>query len=446
MLATKAEILQETACEFNKRKARVCQNVEPGGSGVGGCAFDGAQIVLVPITDAAHLVHAPSACVGNSWNTRGSLSSGPFLYKRCFTTDLSENDIVFGSEKKLKKSIEHIAANYQPSAIFVYSTCVTALIGEDITQVCKTAREKLGIAVIPVEAPGFAGSKNFGNRLAGEVLLEHVIGTVDPDTTTEYDINLIGEYNIAGELWNIVRLLKKAGIRVSATITGDAAYKEIASSHTAKLNVMVCSRALINIARGMQDKYNIPFLEESFFGIKNTSQALKNIADKLGKDISIRVTQLIKQEKDILEKQLAPYKTRLKGIRVILYTGGVKSWSIISALSDLGMEVIACGTRKSTPDDIKRMKELLGKETLLLKDSGPQMLVKLAEELKADLMVAGGRNQYTALKAKIPYLDINQEREYPYTSYEGMLNFAKTLEASLASPVWEKIKGAPPWL
>jgi len=446
MAPTKAELLEENSCEFNKRKERICQNVEPGGSGVGGCSFDGAQIVLVPITDATHLVHAPSACMGNSWNTRGSLSSGSLLYKRCFTTDLSENDIVFGSEEKLKKSIEYIASHYRPSAIFVYSTCVTALIGEDIVQVCKMAHEKVKIPVIPVESPGFAGSKNFGNRLAGEVLLDHVIGTREPDKRTPYDINLIGEYNIAGELWNIKHLLQKLGIRVLATITGDSTYEEIATCHRAKLNVMVCSRALINIARAMKDQYSIPFLEESFFGVENTTVALRNIAAELGGNkLRKRVNWLITLERRVIEKQLSLYRKRFQGKRVILYTGGVKSWSVISALKDLGMEVIACGTRKSTPDDIERMKKLLGKEALLLKDSGPPVLVRLAKEQKVDMMVAGGRNQYTALKAKIPYLDINQEREYPYTCYQGMLNFGRMLDITISSPVWEKVKGPPPW-
>jgi len=46
----------------------------------------------------------------------------------------------------------------------------------------------------------------------------------------------------------------------------------------------------------------------------------------------------------------------------VLYTGGVKSWSFISALKDLGIEVVAVGTKKSTIEDEARMKEILGPE------------------------------------------------------------------------------------
>ena len=65
----------------------------------------------------------------------------------------------------------------KPKAVFVYATCVSGLIGEDIGAVCKKAENEISIKVIPVNAPGFVGPKNLGNRIAGEVLLDHVIGT-----------------------------------------------------------------------------------------------------------------------------------------------------------------------------------------------------------------------------------------------------------------------------
>ncbi|MDY7024093.1 MAG: nitrogenase component 1, partial [Cyanobacteriota bacterium] len=130
------ELVNEPGCEHNSQKGtsnkKACKQQAQPGAAQGGCAFDGASIALVPITDAAHLVHGPIACSGNSWGSRGSLSSGPVTYKTGFTTDLSENDIIFGGEKRLYKAIAQIAKQHQPKAVFVYSTCVTALIGDDL--------------------------------------------------------------------------------------------------------------------------------------------------------------------------------------------------------------------------------------------------------------------------------------------------------------------------
>jgi nitrogenase molybdenum-cofactor synthesis protein NifE len=445
------ELLSESACEHNhkkegKGKNKSCTQVAQPGAAQGGCAFDGAMIALVPITDAAHLVHGPIACAGNSWGSRGSLSSGPMLYKMGFTTDLTENEVIFGGEKKLYKAILEVKERYSPAAVFVYSTCVTALIGDDLDAVCQKAAEKTGLPVIPVNSPGFIGSKNLGNRVGGESLLDYVVGTREPEITTPYDINLIGEYNIAGELWGVLPLFEKLGIRVLAQITGDGRYQDIACSHRAKLNVMICSKALINMARKMEERYGIPYIEESFYGVADMNRCLRNIAAKIGDvDLQQRVEQLIAEETIKLDQALSPYRARLKGKRVVLYTGGVKSWSVISAAKDLGMEVCATSTKKSTEEDKARIKELLGQDGIMMEKGNAQELLRVIAQTKADMLIAGGRNQYTALKAKIPFLDINQERHHPYAGYVGMVEMARELEEALYSPVWAQVRKPAPW-
>ena len=445
------ELLSESGCEHNQKKqgekkSKSCTQQAQPGAAQGGCAFDGAMISLGPITDAAHLVHGPIACAGNSWGSRGSLSSGPMLYKTGFTTDVGENDVIFGGEKKLYQAILEVNKNYKPAAVFVYSTCVTALIGDDIDAVCKVAAEKIGTPVIPVIAPGFIGSKNLGNRFGGESLLEYVVGTAEPEYTTPYDINLIGEYNIAGEMWGVLSLFEKLGIRVLSKITGDARYEEVRYAHRAKLNVMICSRALLNMARKMQERYGIPYIEESFYGIKDINRCLRTVAAKLGDaDLQERTEKLIAEETAALDIALAPYREKLKGKRIVLYTGGVKSWSIISAAKDLGIEVVATSTRKSTEEDKAKIKNLLGNDGIMLEKGNASELLKLIQETNADMLIAGGRNQYTALKARIPFLDINQERHHPYAGYVGMVEMARELTEALYSPVWEQIRKPAPW-
>ncbi|MFP4300006.1 MAG: nitrogenase iron-molybdenum cofactor biosynthesis protein NifE [Spirulinaceae cyanobacterium] len=446
-----ADLLNEPGCEHNHKKGqdgknKACTQQAKPGAAQGGCAFDGASIALVPITDAAHLVHGPIACAGNSWGSRGSLSSDATLYQLGFTTDISENDIIMGCEKKLYRAIAQIIDRYHPAAVFVYSTCVTALIGDDLDAVCKAAKAKFNTPIIPVHSPGFVGSKNLGNRLAGEALLDHVIGTAEPPYTTPYDINLIGEYNIAGELWGVLPLFEKVGIRVLSKISGDATYGEICYAHRAKLNVMICSKALVNVGRKMEERYGIPYIEESFYGIADMNRCLRNVAAKLGdRALQDRVEVVIAEETEKLNIALAPYRQKLKGKRMVLYTGGVKSWSIVSAAQDLGMEVAATSTKKSTEEDKAKIKELLGKDGIMLSKGNAQELLRVIEKTNADMLVAGGRNQYTALKARIPFLDINQERHNPYAGYVGLIEMAKEFDRVLHSPIWEQVRQPAPW-
>ncbi|RLU02015.1 nitrogenase iron-molybdenum cofactor biosynthesis protein NifE [Ketobacter sp.] len=450
-----AELLDEPACEHNKKEKSGCAKPKPG-STAGGCAFDGAQIALLPIADVAHIVHGPIACAGSSWDNRGTRSSGPDLYRIGMTTDLTEQDVVMGrAEKRLFHSIKQAIEDHQPPAVFVYNTCVPALIGDDIDAVCKAAQEKWNVPVVPIDAAGFYGTKNLGNRIAGDAMVRYVIGTRDKDPLPEgterpgitvHDINLIGEYNIAGEFWHVLPLFDELGIRVLCTLSGDARFREVQTMHQAEVNMMVCSKAMLNVARKMEERYRIPWFEGSFYGITDTSHALREVARLIGDaDLTRRTEVLIEREEKRVRAALEPWRERLNGKRVLLYTGGVKSWSVISALQDLGMKVVATGTKKSTEEDKARIRELMGDDVKMLDEGNPKVLLDTVAEYKADILIAGGRNMYTALKAKIPFLDINQEREFGYAGYQGMLELVRQLTLTLESPVWAAVRRPAPW-
>ena len=449
------EVFNEPGCGKNQgksekeRKKGCTKQLQPGGA-AGGCAFDGAKIALQPITDVAHLVHGPIACEGNSWDNRGAKSSGSRLYRTSFTTDINETDVVFGGEKHLFKSIKEIIDKYDPPAVFVYQTCVPAMIGDDIGAVCKAAAEKFGKPVVPVISPGFVGPKNLGNKLAGEAILDHVIGTEEPEYTTPYDINIIGEYNLAGELWQVKPLLDELGIRILACISGDAKYHEVASSHRARAAMMVCSKAMINIARKMEERYQIPFFEGSFYGIGDMSDSLREIARLLIErgapdELMTRTEAVIAREEAKAWAALKSYMPRLAGKKVLLITGGVKSWSVVAALQEVGIEIVGTSVKKSTKEDKERIKELMGQDAHMIDDMPPREIYKMLKDARADIMLSGGRSQFIALKAKMPWLDINQERHHAYAGYVGMIELVKEIDKALYNPMWEQVRKPAPW-
>ena len=450
-----AEVFEEPGCDKNaakgeKERKKGCTKQLSPGAAAGGCAFDGAKIALQPIVDVAHLVHGPIACEGNSWDNRHSASSGPQLYRTGFTTDINELDVIYGAEKRLFKSVREIIEKYDPPAVFVYQTCVTALIGDDIEAVCKRATEKFGKPVIPVNAPGFAGPKNLGNKLGAEALLDYVIGTREPEYTTPYDINIIGEYNLSGELWQVKPLFDALGVRILSCISGDGRYNEVASSHRARVNMMVCSKSMINVASRMQQRYGIPYFEGSFYGISDMSDTLRQVARLLvtqgaPADLLTRTEALIEVEEARAWRRIERYRARLAGKRALLITGGVKSWSVVSALQEAGMEVVGTSVKKSTREDREKIKEIMGDDAHMIDDMTPRKMYEMLRDARADIMLSGGRSQFVALKARMPWLDINQERHYAYAGYEGMVDMVHEIDRSLSNPVWQQVRLAAPW-
>lgn len=450
------DLMNEPGCATNQAKSdsdrkKGCGKQLTPGAAAGGCAFDGAKIALQPITDVVHLVHGPIACEGNSWDTRNSWSTGSNLYRLGFTTDMQNLDIVNGGEKKLYKAIKQAIVKHNPPAVFVYQTCVGALIGDDVDAVCQAATERLGVPVVPINAPGFVGSKNLGNRLGGEALFDHVIGTVEPDDAGPTDINILGEYNVAGELDQFRPLLARLGIRLRCSITGDARYRDVAASHTAKANMVLCSQALITLARKMKEKWGIPYYEGSFYGISDTSDSLRNIARMLvaqGADASLteRTEALIAEEEAKAWARLEPYKARLSGRKVLLYTGGVKSWSVIQALQEVGMEVVGSSVRKATEADKQKALERMGGDEDKLADAiTPKDMYAMFKDGKADMMLSGGRSQFVALKARTPWLDINQERHVGFAAYDGMVTMIQQIDLMINNPIWEQVRKPAPW-
>jgi nitrogenase molybdenum-cofactor synthesis protein NifE len=359
-------------------------------------------------------------------------------------------------EKRLFHSIKQAIESYKPAAVFVYNTCVPALVGDDVEAVCKEAAKRWGTPVVPVDAAGFYGTKNLGNRIAGEAMVKYVCGTREPDPLPDsareaghriHDIALVGEYNIAGELWHVLPLLDELGLRVLCTLSGDARYREVQTMHRSKVNMMVCSKAMINVARKLQDAFGTAWFEGSFYGVRDVSRALRDFARLIDdEDLIERTEALIAREEARIDQALKPWRDRLRGRRVLLYTGGVKSWSVIAALQDLGMEVVATGTKKSTEEDKARIRELMGQDAVMLEDGNPRALIDIVRQRKVDVLIAGGRNMYTALKARIPFLDINQEREFGYAGYDGMVELARQLVLTIESPVWRQVRAPAPWV
>jgi nitrogenase molybdenum-cofactor synthesis protein NifE len=448
------DVFNEPGCAANQaksekqRKKGCSKPLQPGGA-AGGCAFDGAKIALQPIVDVAHLVHGPIACEGSSWDNRGVKSSGSKLYRTGFTTDMGENDVIFGGEKRLFRSIREIIEKYDPPAVFVYQTCVPAMMGDDVAAVCKVATEKFGKPCIPILSPGFVGPKNLGNKLAGEAMLDHVIGTREPEFTTPYDINIIGEYNVAGELWQVKPLLDELGIRILSCLAGDARYHEVAQSHRARAAMMVCSTAMINVARKMEERYGIPYFEGSFYGIGDTSDSLRQIARLLidrGADpeLMARTEALIGREEAKAFAAIKAYTPRLEGKKVLLITGGVKSWSVVTALQEAGLTIVGTSVKKSTKEDKERLKET-NPDVHQIDDLRPREMYKMLKEAQADIMLSGGRSQFVALKARMPWMDINQERTYAYCGYVGIVELVRQIDKELSNPIWDQVRAAPPW-
>ena len=202
----------------------------------------------------------------------------------------------------------------------------------------------------------------------------------------------------------------------------------------------------------MKKRFGIPYLEESFYGMTDTAKALRDIARELdlargggSTEMRERVERLVAEEERSCRLAIAPHRARLEGKRAVLFTGGVKTWSMVSALRELGVEVLAAGTQNSTLEDFHRMKALMHRDAGIIEDTSTAGLLSVMREKAPDLVVAGGKTKFLALKTRTPFLDINHGRSHPYAGYEGMATFARQLDLTVNNPIWPALRAASPW-
>jgi len=402
------------------------------------CVFCGSRVVLYPIADALHLVHGPIGCAVYTWDIRGALSSGPELHRLSFSTDLQELDVIFGGEKKLYKALIELIDRYAPKAAFVYSTCIVGLIGDDMAAVCKKVSEEKGIPVLPVMSEGFKGSKREGYQAACTAMRQ-LVGTGDISGISRYSINILGDFNLAGEIWLIREYFNRIGVEVVANITGDGRVDDIRRSHGASLNVVQCSGATMDLANMMQKDFGIPSIRVSYFGIEDMAEALYEVARFFKDPLMMEKARiLVREELAKLLPELNRYKAALKGKKAAIYVGGAfKAFSLVKAFRLIGMDVVMVGSQTGTKEDYEELQEITDQGTIIVDDSNPLELSSFLKEKEVDIFVGGVKERPIAYKLGVAFCDHNHERKEMLAGFQGMLNFAKEVYGSVMSPVWQ---------
>ncbi|ARU48863.1 Nitrogenase molybdenum-iron protein alpha chain [Sulfurospirillum diekertiae] len=342
--------------------------------------------------------------------------------------------------------LDRIVTLCQPKVIFIYITCVTSLIGEDVNAIAQQKQHALGVRIVPILAAGFLGVENFGARIASMTLCEHLIGRKEPKEITPYDVNLLSCDASLQEMKTYCALIESIGLRVLTTFGSGDSVEPIMYAHKAKLNILISAKPLATMARKMEKIWGIPWIQVSFFGKYATSDALRTIAEVFNDGKLSRNTQkVIAFEEKKLAEQLELFKDSLYAKKVLINLQGTLSWAYIPLLRELDMHVVATSIENITEDDKEQaIRLLLGKGMFMYEPENEQM--DIIEEEKIDLLITNSDNVYAAVQTKIPFLNIEKAKEKNYVGYRGILEFAYILENTLKNPLFKIVYREAPWL
>lgn len=468
-----------------------------------GCTYAGCKgVVLGPTRDILNLTHGPIGCGFYSWltrrnQTRPAEGEDNFM-TYCFSTDMQDEEIIFGGEKKLRQAIQEAYDNFKPKAIGVFSTCPVGLIGDDIHQVCREMKEKLGINVFGFSCEGYKGvSQSAGHHIANNQLFKHVIGEDNTPDDHPFKVTLLGEYNIGGDAFIIEDIFEKCGIKLKATFSGNSTYEGFATAHTADLNCVMCHRSINYVADMIEKKYGVPWIKVNFIGAEGTAKSLRKIAGYFENDeLTKRVEKVIAEELVAVKEVQEEVRSRCEGKLSMLFVGGSRAHHYQELFNEIGMNTIAAGYefghrddyegRNVLPDikvdaDSRNIEELtvepdpelysprkteaelkalekkgiktkeygglmseMQNQTLVIDDISQHETEKLLEIYKPAIFCAGIKEKYTVQKSGVPLLQLHSyDYGGPFAGFAGAINFYKTVDRMVSSEIWSKLKA--PW-
>ncbi len=467
-----------------------------------GCTYAGCKgVVLGPTRDIINLVHGPIGCSFYAWLTRRNQTrvpdGGDNFITYSFSTDMQDENIVFGGEAKLKEAIREAYELFKPKSIGVFSTCPVGLIGDDVHSVAREMKAELGINIFGFSCEGYRGvSQSAGHHIANNGVFKHVVGNTDRERTGKFQVNLLGEYNIGGDAFEIERLFEEAGITLLSTFSGNSTIESMEYAHTADLNMVMCHRSINYIAEMMEEKYGIPWVKVNFIGADSTAKSLKKIADYFGDpELTAKVNEICDREMAKVKAVADLVIPSVEGKLAMMFVGGSRAHHYQDLFAELGIRVVSAGYefahrddyegRKVIPsikidadtrniedlvvskdeahfrDDLVEKKESLKesgytfsdyagmmpdmkKNALVIDDVNHWETEKLIEFYKPDVFCAGIKEKYVVQKYGVPLKQLHSyDYGGPYAAFGGAINFYTEMQRMLATNIWKLVD--TPW-
>jgi nitrogenase molybdenum-iron protein alpha chain len=469
-----------------------------------GCTYAGCKgVVLGPTRDIINITHGPIGCGFYSWLTRRNQTHTPSdeydnYIPYCFSTDMQEEHIVFGGEKRLRAAIQEAYDLFHPKAIAVFATCPVGLIGDDVHAVTREMKEKLGINVFAFSCEGYKGvSQSAGHHIANNQLFKHVIGRNDEVGAGKFRFGLLGEYNIGGDAFVIEDLLERCGITLVATFSGNSTIDKFENAHTVDLNGVMCHRSINYVADMLETRYGIPWIKVNFIGAEATAKSLRKIAQFYGdEELMKRTEEVIAEELAKVAKVRDDVRTRCLGKRAMLFVGGSRAHHYQELFREIGMETVAAGYEFAHRDDYEgrevipsikvdadsrnieelkveadpelfrnrispqtserlqaagyRFKDYDGmmpdmpEKALIVDDISHHETERLIELYRPDVFCAGIKEKYAIQKMGVPSKQLHSyDYGGPYAGFQGAANFYRDIDRMVNTRIWSMIEA--PW-
>lgn len=312
------------------------------------CPLMGSAMTVRGIEDAMIVVIGTDEC--SYYTKHMTLHSEEFggVFGRCVSVVLDSRDVTFGSKKKIEEAMKELVEEYEPKAVFLTTTCVVEIIGDDMDTIAEALTEEYHIPFLSVHTEHFKCE----NHMPGlERTITACFSLMEPQEK-ENTVNVLGQRMGSFQTTELCRILKENQVEIGMQLPSGCTIEEIKTAPKAKLNVVVHPIAL-PLARKMEQKFGTPYVFfHKFTRPENIYEAYEKLFACLEIPMTEELIRLYEKAKDRREEA----KEELSGITYIYGNTPFDTMEFNQFMTEEGMEPLVIQLSEYDP---KRQEEMV---------------------------------------------------------------------------------------
>ncbi len=294
------------------------------------CPLMGALLVVRGIKDSLAFIVGTDECVYYSKSMTMAFDGFGGLTGRCVSVRLDTNDVTFGSAEKVEEAFKEVVEEYKPSCVFLISTCVIEIIGDDIDAMAKKFKKEYNIPVLPVHTEHFKCEDHLpGIERALSACTEFM-----EKQETSHSVNVLGQRHGDFTLTELHKTLVTENIEINMQLPTNCLIDDIKSATKACLNIVVNETAR-ELAEKMYEKFQIPYI---IFDKYCSHDSNLRAYQELFKSLNMDFPEYLTEKYNIIKKAFEESKGKFNGLTYIFGGSPFASYEHIKLMNELGLE------------------------------------------------------------------------------------------------------------
>ena len=389
------------------------------------CAFRSVTGIFPMIKNCRSLLIGPEICL---YNARISMSRRASARDNGSSNSLllliSDHDLVFGMSDKIKTAVRDICTSREMDALFIITTCLQEIIGEDFDAVLNELAEETDIPIIGIHTDNFTcdnaepGLKN--TMLAMTKLMK-------PREVINGSVNIWGLSNRQTEETEIIKLMQSKGVYVNTVFPAPCRISDLENAPAAEYNLVMAQHCL-PLAEVMNERFGTKFIYcEKPYTVNENARMYSGIAETLKIDLSAEIREMTGK----LEKRIKALHNKLTGKSCVIgmfqgmQTG--RYFNLAELLIDMGLEIKGMMLRSLLPqdwEDIDRLKAF-GLNFPIIHAGNSLSNNAFLSEVRPDFYIGSGD---TELLARFGISQIDARSSLRKFGFSSLSNFIRQFE------------------